>query len=99
MFRDAVAIEKDFIIDAIPCRMIGMNSDLMSQYIEYVADGILAMLDYAPMFGTPNPFGFMDLIGLRGRSNFFEERVSLYQRANVLNEDVGSSNNLYQDDF
>ena len=101
MFRDAIVVEKDFIMEAIPCRMIGMNSELMSQYIEYVADGILAMLGYAPLFGTANPFGFMDLIGMRGRSNFFEERVSLYQRADVLNADAGKmdAGALFVEDF
>ena len=98
MFRDAVAVEVDFIIDSIPCRMVGMNSTLMTQYIEYVADGILSMLGYDKMYGTANPFGFMDLIGMAGRSNFFEERVSLYQRADVLNVDVGKSV-LYDESF
>jgi ribonucleotide reductase beta subunit family protein with ferritin-like domain len=97
MFRDAIKVEKDFILESIPCRLVGMNSDLMSQYIEYVADGILVMLGYEKLFQTANPFGFMDLIGMRGRSNFFEERVSLYQRADVL--DVNSDEGLYTNDF
>lgn len=97
-FEDAVRVEKEFILESIPCRMIGMNSVLMSQYIEYVADGILAMLGYDAMYGTANPFGFMDLIGMRGRSNFFEERVSLYQRAVSLSAEQ-SNGMLYHDDF
>jgi ribonucleotide reductase beta subunit family protein with ferritin-like domain len=105
MFRDAVAVEKEFILESIPCRMVGMNSELMAQYIEYVADGVLAKLGYPALYGTANPFGFMDLIGMGGRSKFFEERVSLYQRADVLNTDgggaggAGSKGLLYTDDF
>jgi ribonucleotide reductase beta subunit family protein with ferritin-like domain len=95
VFRDAVAVEKEFIIESIPCRMVGMNSVLMGQYIEYVADGILGMLGYEQLYGTANPFGFMDLIGMGGRSNFFEERVSLYQRAMNL----GDQSSVYTEDF
>ena len=72
-----------------------MNSELMGQYIEYIADGILGMLGYERLYGTANPFGFMDLIGMGGRSNFFEERVSLYQRP-MTNEDQLS---VYNEDF
>ena len=93
IFRDAVAVETEFINESIPCRMIGMNSTLMTEYIEFVADGLLAKLGYAHLYGSANPVPFMDLIGMPGRSNFFEERVSLYQRADVLNEDFGDSAN------
>lgn len=86
MFRDAVEVEKEFINESIPCKLIGMNAELMATYIEYVADMLLEKLGYDHMFGAKNPFPFMDLIGLLGRSNFFEERVSLYQRSDVLNE-------------
>jgi ribonucleotide reductase beta subunit family protein with ferritin-like domain len=98
MFREAVIVENNFINEAIPCRMVGMNATLMSQYIEYVADGILTMLGYAKIYDTQNPFPFMDLIGMNARSNFFEERVSLYQRADVFNTD-GEKPSLYADDF
>lgn len=98
MFTEAVAIEREFIVRSIPCRMIGMNSDLMSQYIESVADNLLVRLGYAKLFQARNPFAFMDLIGMVGRSNFFEERASLYQRADVLAEG-DSSGQLYSDDF
>jgi ribonucleotide reductase beta subunit family protein with ferritin-like domain len=87
IFKDAVEVEKEFINESIPCRLIGMNSVLMSEYIEHVADTLLTKLGYVPLFGTRNPFPFMDMIGLMGRSNFFEERPSQYQRADVLNED------------
>ena len=91
IFRDAVAIEKRFILEAIPCRMIGMNSDLMSEYIENVADGVLARLGYDIVWGTRNPFPFMDLCGMQGKSNFFEERVSTYQSASVLVEPTAAT--------
>lgn len=87
IFREAVGVESDFITESIPCRLVGMNAVLMTQYIQYVADGLLGKLGYAPIYGSENPFPFMDLIGMTGRSNFFEERVSMYQRADVLNED------------
>ena len=98
MFVDAIAVEKEFILESIPCKMVGMNSDLMSQYIEHVADGILAKLGCPKLFGSANPFPFMELIGMEGRSNFFEERVSLYQRADVLNVDAAHAA-FYSDDF
>lgn len=87
IFREAVEVETEFIVESVPCRLVGMNPTLMTQYIEYVADGLLARLGYSPIYGSANPFSFMDLIGMAGRSNFFEERVSLYQRADVLNQD------------
>ena len=87
LFREAVEVETEFIVESIPCRLIGMNAALMTTYIQYVADGLLGRLGYRPIYGSENPFPFMDLIGMAGRSNFFEERVSLYQRADVLNED------------
>ena len=94
IFREAVTIETDFIVESIPCRLIGMNATLMTQYIEYVADGLLAKLGYRGIYGASNPFSFMDLIGMSGRSNFFEERVSMYQRADVLNVDAGRATSL-----
>ena len=100
MVREAVGVEKAFILESIPCRLVGMNSDLMSEYVEYVADGLLQRLGYEPLYGAANPFSFMDLIGLNGRSNFFEERVSLYQRADVLNADTDAQRaELFCDDF
>lgn len=80
---EAVANEKEFITDAIPCSLIGMNADLMSSYIEFVADKLLMDLGHAKMFGTPNPFPWMELISLEGKTNFFESRVSEYSRAGV----------------
>jgi ribonucleotide reductase beta subunit family protein with ferritin-like domain len=99
IMEEAVEVEKEFILESIPCRLIGMNSELMRQYIEFVADGLLVKLGYKPRYGSANPFPFMDLIGMGGRSNFFEERVSLYQRADVLNSDKGLGDVIYNDDF
>lgn len=99
LFREAVAVEKDFITTSIPCRLIGMNSILMSEYIEHVADNLLVKLGYTKLFDTRNPFSFMDLIGMVGRSNFFEERGSLYQRADVLADARLGEGPLYCDCF
>lgn len=81
---DAVAIEKEFILDALPVKLIGMNSDLMSQYIEFVADRLLQELGNEKVFNASNPFDFMDMISIQGKSNFFEKRVGEYQKAGVL---------------
>ena len=75
---DAVEIEKEFVTDALPVRLIGMNSDLMSQYIEFVADRLLNELGNEKVYNTSNPFDFMDLISLEGKTNFFEKKVSEY---------------------
>jgi ribonucleotide reductase beta subunit family protein with ferritin-like domain len=82
---EAVQNEKDFICDAIPCKMIGMNADLMSQYIEFVADRIFVALGYQKVYNSANPFDFMELISLSGKTNFFEKKVSEYQRAGIMN--------------
>ena len=86
IFREATNIEKEFIIDSIPCKLIGMNSELMSQYIEFVADRLLMQLGYDKLFGTKNPFDFMELISLRPKTNFFEKRVGEYKKAKVGKE-------------
>src|SRR5690554_5351593 len=84
IIMDAVAIEKEFILDALPVRLIGMNSDLMSQYIEFVADRLLVELRCKKVFNATNPFDFMDMISIQGKTNFFEKRVAEYQKANVM---------------
>jgi len=94
---DAVKIEKEFITDALPAALIGMNSNLMSQYIEYVADFWLTRLGYAKYFNTPNPFDFMDAISLQGKTNFFENRVAEYQKAGVMGEKEGTKFSLDED--
>ena len=80
---DAVEIEKEFIIDSIPCAMIGMNSSMMSGYIEFVADRLLTQLGYNKLYKTANPFDFMELISLENKTNFFEERVTAYSKAGI----------------
>lgn len=88
IIKEAVSIEKEFICDALPCRMIGMNSSLMQQYIEFVADRLLVQLGYENMFGVSNPFDFMELISIDGKTNFFEKRVSEYSLANGGDRDT-----------
>ena len=80
----AVESEKLFVVDALRVSLIGMNSDLMSQYVEFVADHLLNSLGHAPMYNTSNPFDWMDMISLSGKTNFFEKRVGEYQKANVM---------------
>ncbi|MDR9397694.1 ribonucleoside-diphosphate reductase small subunit [Salibacter sp.] len=80
---DAVEIEKEFVTDALPVKLIGMNADLMSQYIEFVADRLLLELDCDKVFNSKNPFDFMEMISLQGKTNFFEKRVAEYQKAGV----------------
>lgn len=78
--RQAVDIEKQFIIDALPCKLIGMDSEKMSQYIEFVADRLLKQLGYSATYNSPNPFDFMENISLDGKTNFFEKRVGDYSK-------------------
>jgi ribonucleoside-diphosphate reductase beta chain len=84
IIMDAVAIEKEFVTDALPVRLIGMNSDLMCQYIEFVADRLLMELGCDKVWNSTNPFDFMDMISLQGKTNFFEKRVGDYQKAGVM---------------
>ena len=87
IIRDAVEIEKEFIVDALPCSLIGMNSKLMRQYIEFVADRLAVQLGTPKLYNATNPFDFMDLISLEGKTNFFEKKVSEYSRSteNIAN--------------
>jgi ribonucleoside-diphosphate reductase beta chain len=87
IIKDAVEIEKEFVTDALPVRLIGMNSDLMTQYIEFVADRLLVELGNEKIYNATNPFGFMDMISIQGKTNFFEKRVGEYQKAGVLSGD------------
>ncbi len=87
IIEDAVEIEKDFVTDALPVKLIGMNSDLMCQYIEFVADRLLEELGCEKSYGSSNPFDFMEMISLQGKTNFFEKRVGEYQKAGVLNSE------------
>lgn len=87
IIKEAVEIEQEFICDALPCRLIGMNSKLMSQYIEFVADRLLVQLGYDKLYNATNPFDFMELISLRPKSNFFEVRVGEYQKGDATGND------------
>lgn len=90
----ALEIEKEFITESLPVRLIGMNSDLMKQYLEFVADRLLVDLGCSKVYGVENPFDFMQNISLQGKTNFFEKRVGEYQKAGVLN----SSENAFDMD-
>ena len=83
IFKEAVNIEIEFIVDSIKCNMIGMNSELMKQYIEFVSDRLLVQLGYNKIWNAENPFNFMELISLRPKSNFFEVRVGEYAKSNI----------------
>ena len=78
IIKEAVVIEKEFICEALPCRLIGMNAKLMSQYIEFVADRLVVQLGYDKIYNTSNPFDFMEMISMEGKTNFFEKRVGDY---------------------
>merc|ERR1712190_454234 len=84
IIRGAVAVERRFICEALSCDLIGMNNDLMTRYIEFVADRLLTALGHPKLFGASNPFDWMELISLQGKTNFFEKRVGDYQKAGVM---------------
>jgi ribonucleotide reductase beta subunit family protein with ferritin-like domain len=93
IITEAVEIEKSFITDALPCRLIGMNSKLMKQYIEFVADRLILQLGYSKYYNSTNPFSFMELISLEGKTNFFEKRVGEYALATKTKTDSAFSLN------
>merc|ERR1711953_925032 len=84
IIRAAVAVERQFICEALSCDLIGMNSELMTKYIEFVADRLLTSLGHPKLFNASNPFDWMELISLQGKTNFFEKRVGEYQKAGVM---------------
>ncbi|HRF99823.1 MAG: ribonucleoside-diphosphate reductase small subunit [Bacteroidia bacterium] len=98
IITDAVMIEKEFVSDAIPVRLIGMNADLMCQYIEFCADRLLLALGCDKFYNASNPFDFMEMISLQGKTNFFEKRVAEYQKAGVMgNKEENNVFNLDED--
>lgn len=99
IITDAVEIEKEFVTDAIPVKLIGMNADLMKQYIEFVADRLLAELGCNKVYNSSNPFDFMDMINIQGKTNFFEKRVAEYQKAGVLNSGENNTSFTVDEDF
>ena len=87
--QEAVEIEKEFITEAIPCRMIGMNANLMKQYIEFIADRLVVQLGYDKIYNSVNPFEFMELISIESKVNFFERTNAEYSLANkTIDNDV-----------
>ena len=83
---DALDIEREFILESLPVRLIGMNSDLMAQYLEFVTDRLLGELNCEKVYNSTNPFDFMEMISLQGKTNFFEKRVGEYQKAGVMQD-------------
>ena len=98
IFKEAVAIEKNFVVESLPCSLIVMNAGLMSEYIEFVADRLLTQLEYPKIWKTKNPFPFMENSSIKGKTNFFEKRVGEYQKSSTAgsrelsNEAFGESN-------
>jgi ribonucleoside-diphosphate reductase beta chain len=86
IITSALEIEKEFITESLPVRLIGMNSDLMKQYLEFVADRLLVDLGCSKVYNSENPFDFMMNISLQGKTNFFEKRVGEYQKSGVMNK-------------
>jgi ribonucleoside-diphosphate reductase beta chain len=99
IFKEAVEIEKEFITESLPVSLIGMNCNLMSQYIEMVADRWLVLLGYNKIYNTQNPFPFMEMISLNEKVNFFENVVTNYQRANVGASEEDRKITFDSDDF
>ena len=99
IIKDAVEIEKEFITEALPVALIGMNAKLMQQYIEFVADRWLRELGYAKIYNATNPFDFMEMISLEGKTNFFEKRVGDYQKSGVLSGNKESQAFSLEEDF
>jgi ribonucleoside-diphosphate reductase beta chain len=99
IITNALDIEKEFITESLPVSLIGMNAKLMTQYLEFVTDRLLVELQCEKIYNVTNPFDFMDMISLQGKTNFFEKRVSEYQKAGVLNNDTRSEEISFDEDF
>jgi len=97
IITEAVELEKEFVSDALPVSLIGMNANLMKQYIEFVADRLLVSLGNSKVYGSSNPFPWMEMISLQGKTNFFEKRVGDYQKAGVMSEREKQSFSLEED--
>lgn len=96
---DALKIEREFITESLPVSLIGMNATLMTQYLEFVADRLLVELGCDREYNTTNPFDFMDMISLQGKTNFFEKKVAEYQKAGVMNTDSDAQKISFDADF
>ena len=96
---EALRIEREFITESLPVSLIGMNAGLMTQYLEFVTDRLLVELGCDREYNTSNPFDFMDMISLQGKTNFFEKKVAEYQKAGVMNTDVDAQKISFDADF
>ena len=96
---DALDIERQFVTESLPVSLIGMNAGLMTQYLEFVADRLLVELGCERVYGSANPFDFMDMISLQGKTNFFEKRVAEYQKSGVMNTDSDAQKISFDADF
>ncbi|MDK7674898.1 ribonucleoside-diphosphate reductase small subunit [Weeksella virosa] len=99
IIADAVKVEKEFVTEALPVRLIGMNAELMCQYIEFVADRLLVALGCKKVWNATNPFDFMELISLQGKTNFFERRVGEYQKSGVAQGEKENNSFSLDEDF
>ena len=99
IIQEAVEIEKEFITESLSCELIGMNKDLMSQYIEYVSDRLLKMFGLEPIYNAQNPFDWMEMISIQGKTNFFEKRVGEYSNKSNPNIDPDKNEINFDDDF
>ncbi len=98
LISDAVTIEQEFVTDALPVDLIGMNAKMMAQYIEFCADRLLVSLGCPKIYNAVNPFDFMELISLQGKTNFFEKRVAEYQKAGVMSKQKDQAANVFKID-
>ena len=96
---EALNIEREFITESIPVSLIGMNAVLMTQYLEFVTDRLLVELGCDREYNTANPFDFMDMISLQGKTNFFEKKVGEYQKSGVMNTDIDAQKITFDADF
>jgi ribonucleoside-diphosphate reductase beta chain len=99
ILMDALEIEREFITESLPVKLIGMNADLMTQYLEFVTDRLLMELGCDKAYNSENPFDFMEMISLEGKTNFFEKRVGDYQKAGVLSEGDNTDAFSFNQDF
>lgn len=97
LITEAVAFEKEFITEALPVSLIGMNAKLMSQYIEYVADHLMLQIGHKPIYGATNPFDWMELISLEGKTNYFEKQNSSYKKAGIVDSKTDEKFSLTMD--
>jgi ribonucleoside-diphosphate reductase beta chain len=99
ILTDALNIERKFITESLPVSLIGMNANLMTQYLEFVTDRLLVELGCERVYNSSNPFDFMDMISLQGKTNFFEKRVAEYQKSGVMNTDADAQKISFDADF